>query len=166
MLMALNLAKQHQAEIRLVHIIDGDEAGMPTQLIFSDSQYIGRHSERLFAEYQQEWNHFINGWWQWLQQLVDEIEAEGVAAICDVMQGRTGYQICQIAHEWPADLVVMGCRGLSGLQELLMGSVSYYVSHRAPCAVLVTRTQVPAQQSQQPQVASQQAELSSVAKNS
>ena len=163
MLTALNLAKQHQAEIRLVHIIDGDESGVPTQLIFSDSQYIGQHSERLFAEYQQEWNHFVNDWWQWLQQRVDEIEAEGVEAICDVMQGRTGYQICEIAQDWPADLIVMGCRGLSGLQELLMGSVSYYVSHRAPCTVLVTRTPLPAKKSHQPQTAAQNAELSTSA---
>ncbi|ESA36434.1 universal stress protein [Leptolyngbya sp. Heron Island J] len=163
MLMALNLAKQHQAEIRLVHILDGDEPGMPSKLLFSDSQYIGQHSERLFAEYQQEWNHFINDWWQWLQQRVDEIEAEGVEAICDVMQGRTGYRICEIAQDWPADLIVIGCRGLSGLQELLMGSVSYYVSHRAPCAVLVTRTQLPAQKSHQTQTAAQNAELSTSA---
>lgn len=158
MLMALDLAKKHQAEIRLIHIIDGDEPGMPAKLIFSDSQYIWQHSERLFAEYQQGWNHFINDWWQWLQQQVDEIETEGVEAICDVMQGRTGYRICEVARDWPADLIVMGCRGYSGLQELLMGSVSYYVSHRAPCTVLVTRTQLPAKKSH-PTPASHQAEL-------
>jgi nucleotide-binding universal stress UspA family protein len=139
---AIALAKLHQAEIRLVHIIDGDEPGMPKKLLFSDSQYILQHSELLFSEYQQEWNRFINSWWQWLQQHVDEIEAEGVEAICDVMQGRTGHRICEVAQDWPADLIVMGCRGFSGLQELVMGSVSYYVSHRAPCAVLINRTKL------------------------
>ncbi len=139
MKMAINLAKLCQAEIRLIHVIDGDEPGMPAKLIYNDSQYLWQHSEGLFTEYQQEWNYFINDWWQWLQQRVDEIETEGVEAICDVMQGRTGHRICEVAHEWPADLIVMGCRGLSGLQELLVGSVSHYVSHRAPCAVLVTR---------------------------
>lgn len=136
---AISLAKLHQAEIRLLHIIDEDEPGLPQKLIFSDSQYISQHSELLFAEYQQEWNKFINSWWQCLQRYVDEIEAEGLKAICDVMQGRTGQRICEVANDWPADLIVMGCRGFSGLQELLVGSVSYYVSHRAPCAVLVTR---------------------------
>ncbi|MEO0433009.1 MAG: universal stress protein [Cyanobacteria bacterium J06656_5] len=136
---AITLAKLHQAEIRLVHIIDGEEPGMPQKLIFSDSQYILQHSELLFAEYKQEWNRFINGWWQWLQQCVDEVEAEGIEAICDVMQGRTGPRICEVAEDWPADLIVMGCRGFSGLRELLVGSVSYYVSHRAPCSVFVIR---------------------------
>ncbi|MEM9265861.1 MAG: universal stress protein [Cyanobacteria bacterium P01_F01_bin.13] len=136
---AISLAKLYQAEIRLVHIIDEDESGMPPRLIFSDSQYILQHSELLFSEYKQEWNRFINNWWQWLQQCVDEIEAQGTEAICDVMQGRTGQRICEVAQDWPADMIVMGCRGFSGLQELLVGSVSYYVSHRAPCSVFVTR---------------------------
>ncbi|MEO0351159.1 MAG: universal stress protein [Cyanobacteria bacterium P01_A01_bin.15] len=136
---AVAIAKLHQAEIRLVHVIDDDEPGMPQKLIFSDSQYILQHSELLFSEYQQEWNRFVNSWWQWLQLCVDEIEGEGVDAICDVMQGRTGQRICEVAQDWTADLIVVGCRGFSRLQELLMGSVSYYVSHRAPCSVFVNR---------------------------
>ncbi|MGD1950831.1 MAG: universal stress protein [Leptolyngbyaceae cyanobacterium] len=136
---AIALAKLHRAEIRLVHVIDDDEPGMPQKLIFSDSQYILQHSELLFAEYKQEWNHFINDWWQWLQQCVNQVEAEGLNAICDIMQGRIGHRLCAVAKDWPADLIVIGCRGFSGLQELLVGSVSYYVSHRALCPVLVTR---------------------------
>ncbi|MBE9067856.1 universal stress protein [Leptolyngbya cf. ectocarpi LEGE 11479] len=138
---ALALAQLYQAEIRLVHVIDEDEPGMPQKLIFSDSQYILQHSELLFAEYKQEWNRFVNNWWQWLQQRVDEIEAEGIEAICDVVQGRTGQRICELAQDWPADLIVMGCRGFSGIRELVVGSVSYYVSHRAVCPVLINRPQ-------------------------
>ena len=139
---AVAIAKLHQADIRLVHVIDDDEPGMPQKLIFSDSQYILQHSELLFAEYQQEWNRFVNSWWLWLQQCVDELEGEGVDAICDVMQGRTGQRICEVAQDWSADLIVVGFRGFSGLQELLTGSVSYYVSHRAPCSVFVNRPEL------------------------
>lgn len=136
---AITLAKLYKADIRLLHIIDDDEPGLPQKLIFSDSQYISQHSELLFAEYQQEWNKFVNDWWQLLQRHVDELETEGLDAICDVMQGRTGQRICEVAQDWPADLIVMGCRGFSGIHELLVGSVSYYVSHRAPCSVFVAR---------------------------
>lgn len=38
-----------------------------------------------------------------------------------------------------AALVVVGRRGLSGLQEVVLGSVSSAVLHRAPCPVLVIR---------------------------
>ncbi|NEQ55624.1 MAG: universal stress protein, partial [Leptolyngbya sp. SIO3F4] len=139
---ATTLAKLYQAELRLIHIIDDDEPGLPQKLIFSDSQYISPHSELLFAEYQQEWNKFISGWWQYMQKHVDELEPEGLEAICDVMQGRTGQRICAVAQDWPADLIVMGCRGFSGIQELLVGSISYYVSHRAPCSVWVVRPSI------------------------
>ena len=37
------------------------------------------------------------------------------------------------------DLVVMGSRGLSPLEELLLGSVSEKIVHRAPCPVTVVR---------------------------
>ncbi|MEM7794276.1 MAG: universal stress protein [Cyanobacteria bacterium P01_C01_bin.118] len=139
MAMAISLAKLHQAEIRLLHVIDDDDPGLPQKLFFSDSQYISPHSELLFAEYRQEWNKFINTWWQTLQLDVDAIEAEGVEAICDVMQGRISQRICEVAQDWPADIIVMGCRGFSGLKELLVGSISYYVSHRARCSVFITR---------------------------
>ncbi len=136
---AVDFAKPYDAELRLVHVIDEDEHDMPQKLIFSDSQYMLQHNRLLLEEYQHDWNKFIDGWWRQLQMKVQDIENEGIDAICDVMQGRTGSRICEIARDWKADLIVIGSRGLSGLRELLVGSVSYYVSHRAPCSVMVTR---------------------------
>jgi nucleotide-binding universal stress UspA family protein len=52
-------------------------------------------------------------------------------------QGEVGSSICSLAKEWQADLVMMGRRGRTGLSEALLGSVSNYVLHHAPCAVLV-----------------------------
>lgn len=48
-----------------------------------------------------------------------------------------GMGICTMARQWNADLIVMGRRGHRGLSEVLLGSVSNYVLHHAPCAVLV-----------------------------
>jgi nucleotide-binding universal stress UspA family protein len=39
-----------------------------------------------------------------------------------------------------ADLIIVGRKDRSGLEELLLGSVSSDVVHHAPCAVLVTQT--------------------------
>lgn len=135
----VDLAKLYCAEVRLVHVIDEDEHDMPQKLLFSTSQYMMQQNRLLLDEYQHDWNKFIDGWWRRLQMNVQDIEDEGIDAICDVMQGRTGPRICEVAKDWKADLIVIGSRGLSGLEELLVGSVSYYVSHRAPCSVLVTR---------------------------
>lgn len=131
--------KPHGADLRLLHVIDGDEPGVPEKPIFADSQYMLEHGRLLAQEYRQEWNHFISGWWQWLQAQVQKVEATGLTCISDLRQGRTGPQICSLANEWQADLIVIGCRGFQGLHQLLMGSVCHYVSHRAGCSVLVIR---------------------------
>lgn len=52
----------------------------------------------------------------------------------------TGYpatEICARATQLPADLIVIGRHGMSGMQEWLLGSVSKDVSQAATCDVLV-----------------------------
>ncbi len=48
--------------------------------------------------------------------------------------------ILEYAKEKSADIVVMGSRGRSGIQKLLMGSVTERVIGHAECAVLVVKT--------------------------
>ena len=43
------------------------------------------------------------------------------------------------AAEHHPDLIVVGSRGLGGFGQMLVGSVSNYVAHHAPCPVLVVR---------------------------
>ena len=43
------------------------------------------------------------------------------------------------AKSWNADLIVMGRRGLRGIKEVLLGSVSNYVVYHAPCSVLIVQ---------------------------
>jgi len=56
--------------------------------------------------------------------------------------GEPGREICALAQEWSADLILLGRRGMQGLGELLLGSVSNFVMHRANCAVLVVQGKV------------------------
>lgn len=48
-----------------------------------------------------------------------------------------GHTICQFAKQGQYELLLMGRRGLSGLQELALGSVSRYAAYHSPCAVLI-----------------------------
>ncbi|MBF2017943.1 MAG: universal stress protein [Rivularia sp. T60_A2020_040] len=48
-----------------------------------------------------------------------------------------GSQICQIAEDLKADLIILGRKGHNGIAEALLGSVSNHVLHHAPCAILV-----------------------------
>ena len=47
--------------------------------------------------------------------------------------------ILQMAEEWPADLIVLGARGLGAVAGVLLGSVSLAVARRAHCSVLVVK---------------------------
>jgi nucleotide-binding universal stress UspA family protein len=49
--------------------------------------------------------------------------------------------IADYAREAPADIVVIGTHGRSGLSHLLMGSVAEKVVRIAPCPVLTVRRQ-------------------------
>lgn len=53
--------------------------------------------------------------------------------------GSPAVEIVRYAEDVGADLLVLGSRGLGGLRELLLGSVSSAVVHRAHCPVMVVR---------------------------
>ena len=66
----------------------------------------------------------------------------GVAAtgsVHDVAVGHVARDIVQTAANLGCDLIVMGSRGLSDVQGLLLGSVTHKVMQLAPIAVLVAR---------------------------
>jgi hypothetical protein len=48
-------------------------------------------------------------------------------------------RIIEVAQEQNADLIVVGARGLTGLQRFLLGSVSSKLAHHAPCTVMSVR---------------------------
>lgn len=56
-----------------------------------------------------------------------------------LLHGNPGVMIVEFVKENDADFVVMGSRGLSGLKELFLGSVSHYVVQKAPCPVLIVK---------------------------
>ena len=57
----------------------------------------------------------------------------------EVGTGHPGEQIVRHAQDWKADLIVVGHRGRTFLDHLLIGSVARHAITHAPCAVLVAR---------------------------
>ena len=53
--------------------------------------------------------------------------------------GDPAAMIVDTADRENPDLLIMGSRGLSGIRELFMGSVSHKVSHSARCSVLIVK---------------------------
>ncbi len=66
-----------------------------------------------------------------------QLEAGGVRFTERVLEGRPAEGICRAATIEKCNMIIMGSRGRTHLQGLLLGSVTHRVLHSAPCPVLV-----------------------------
>jgi len=77
------------------------------------------------------------------EQIVNRVthflSQEGIQVDGEVLTGRPGEVIVEAAHARGIDLIVIGSHGRTGLERMLMGSVSDKVIGHAQCAVLVVR---------------------------
>jgi nucleotide-binding universal stress UspA family protein len=69
----------------------------------------------------------------------DLLRQEGVAADSLVREGNPAQTIVAAAADNDCDLIVVGNQGRSGLDRLLMGSVSQQVVIQAKCPVMVVK---------------------------
>ena len=74
-----------------------------------------------------------------LVKVVRDARNAGVTAEFLVWEGEPGSSIAAAAEAEHADLVVVGTRGRSGAERMLLGSVSDHVVRHAECPVLVVR---------------------------
>ncbi len=74
-----------------------------------------------------------------LPEFFGEGERAGVSVEFRVVFGVPHAEICRVAAELPADLVVIATHGRSAALHLLLGSVTDKVVRRAGCPVLVAR---------------------------
>ena len=63
----------------------------------------------------------------------------GVPVIEQVIDGHPKDVIIDAANDWPADLIVLGSHGRTGLGKFLLGSVSMSVVSAANCSVVVVK---------------------------
>ena len=74
-----------------------------------------------------------------VRALAERLVPAGVRTATRVVIGRPAGEIVRVAGDEKADLIVMGTLGLTGLQHLLVGSVTEKVVRTAPCPVLTVR---------------------------
>ena len=65
--------------------------------------------------------------------------AGGIAAQTHARSGDAAEEICAVASEVKADLIIVGNKGMIGMRRVL-GSVPNSVAHHAPCSVLIACT--------------------------
>jgi nucleotide-binding universal stress UspA family protein len=71
---------------------------------------------------------------------VQRAQSEGLTGVTGVcLEGHVVDEIVAYLEANPADLLVLGSRGLSAAKRLLLGSISDAVSHHVSCPVLIVR---------------------------
>lgn len=109
------------AKVILVHVVSPAESGVgrPADQPYLDPKVgLYRHIEQRLQNYQAE------------LPSASEIE---------IVVGDPAEEIIRLANIYHADLVVIGNRGLTGVNRILQGSVSSQVVTDSPCSVLVVK---------------------------
>lgn len=138
---AMSLAKASDARLMLLHVLSPEAEESPLIAGLSSLHYYPVMSDEILLSYHQQWDEFVNNYLELLRSYCAEAHVAGVSAEFRQTPGSPSRTICEFAGHWEADLIVMGRRGRSGLSELILGSVSNYVLHHAPCSILIVNRQ-------------------------
>lgn len=74
------------------------------------------------------------------EQARSHADASGIEADVRVERGNVAQVLMDVAASGGYDLLVLGNKGMTGLERLRLGSVPNKVSHHLPCSLLIVRT--------------------------
>ena len=128
--MAADLARVKQSEVHLLHVAthqevpDGVKEWARVEHVMDSPSWV---VESGAAE-------------NLLNSALNRLRGNGVDEADQVIEyGNVARTIIDFARHNDIDMIVMGTRGYSDLQGLVMGSVGHKVSHAAPCTVVTVR---------------------------
>lgn len=113
---------------RCLHVIH------PIAVMMDDNNEAIRSTSSSFDGFVSKQNEWLATQTAKINKHFDQEVASGLILIGDARE-----QILLNASEWPADLIMLGSHGRSGIDKLIMGSVSDAVSTNAECSVEITR---------------------------
>ena len=134
---ALALAEATGAELMLFHALSGESDGGPTIPVSATWDYYAITSDRTWNLYQEQWKAYQHHGQETLRDFAQQAQRRGIHAEFAQFARAPGKAVCDLAGSWGANVIVMGSHRRTGLKELLLGSVSNYVTHHAPCCVFL-----------------------------
>ena len=127
---ACALAKAENRSIRLLHVVPNKEvpAGLKR---FAAVEHMPDPPEVLYEAAIAE---------NILSTARDHVLAQDVQDVkCSIEHGDATKGILEVARREGVDTIVMGTRGLSDIQGIVLGSVAHKVAHGADCRVVVVK---------------------------
>jgi nucleotide-binding universal stress UspA family protein len=136
---ALKLARTQGATLVMLHVLSPETEESPNLPIFTGRDSLPGLDRGVIEIYQELWQNYAEKGLAMLRSYAEKAAKIGVTAESLQVPGEPSQVICDVADRLGADLVIVGRRGYSGLNELILGSVSNAVLHRALCSVLVVQ---------------------------
>lgn len=121
---ALQMAKEGQGQLRVIHAID--ELGY-----LSSYEYSGE----LMATAQKNAHQILQAAMAKAQALAIPVDSR----VIDTPGQRLGHTVADEAANWGADLIVLGTHGRRGLGRVLLGSGAEQIIRMAPVPSLIVR---------------------------
>ncbi len=122
---AIMLARSIEAEVTVITVME-EEPNLGASFAPSDTIKIIKENYKKYAE-------------QILAKAEKDFKDNGVAVKTVLANGHAADEICKLANKEIYDMVVIGSRGLGGLREALLGSVSNKVAQCAKAHVLIIK---------------------------
>ncbi len=124
---AVSIAKRCGAKLTVISVVPSESIS-PFDIVHSEMQ------RGLIADKEQKAAECN------IQNIKGLAEKEGIGIEGLIQEGKPYEAIVNAATEKNIDLIVVGSHGRTGLEKLLMGSVTERVIGLAPCAVLIVKT--------------------------
>ena len=122
---ALVLAARDKAHVLLLHVLDRFEVMWPEVLRLTRIRLMQKSQAKVE------------------QRLQAVAAAQPLPIETLAVWGNPATEICRIAREYRADLIMMSPRRRNDLTRIFRGSVTEHVVRYAPCSVLILRTSQP-----------------------
>ena len=127
---ALDLAEKYSARIVLISVFEPLSVSLVASGLGLSPIDLSRHLEGLM-----DFRKII------LLETVKKVRnyKKGLLISQKLVEGRPSDMIVEIAKEEKFDLIVIGSRGLGGIKEFFLGSVSDRVADEASCPILIVK---------------------------
>ncbi|MCW4023169.1 MAG: universal stress protein [Candidatus Bathyarchaeota archaeon] len=124
---AVDLAQKYSAELIIVSVFDVISKSMAVQeMVFSPAG-----TTKYFEELESFHEHL-------LETAINKVNKK-VKVTKELLTGRAADKIVETANIENVELIVIGSRGLGGIKEIFLGSVSDRVTNEAKCPVLIVK---------------------------